>query len=165
MYGYDDAENRTGSGISYGVGDQVTASNGYDYAYDADGNVVTRRSEGPGAIVTTYRWSPDNRLLSASRGPGNSVSFDYDPLGQPVVKRGNAGQAMRVTLYDGGSILADLDAAGNREAEYVYDAGTDSSRFVVMDAKTMDRNPVASIELPRIPHGFHGSWIPGSVVS
>ena len=79
MYGYDDAENRTGSGISYGVGDQVTASNGYDYAYDADGNVVTRRSEGPGAIVTTYRWSPDNRLLS--RGPGNSVSFDYDPFG------------------------------------------------------------------------------------
>jgi carotenoid cleavage dioxygenase len=47
---------------------------------------------------------------------------------------------------------------------FVYDAATDSSRFVVMDAKTMDRTPVASIELPRIPHGFHGSWIPASVV-
>jgi carotenoid cleavage dioxygenase len=46
---------------------------------------------------------------------------------------------------------------------FVYDAATDSSRFVVMDAKTMDRTPVASIELPRIPHGFHGSWIPASV--
>ncbi len=47
---------------------------------------------------------------------------------------------------------------------FVYDAATNSSRFVVMDAKSMDRNPVASIELPRIPHGFHGSWIPASVV-
>lgn len=46
---------------------------------------------------------------------------------------------------------------------FVYDAATDASRFVVMDAKTMDRTPVASIELPRIPHGFHGSWIPASV--
>ena len=48
---------------------------------------------------------------------------------------------------------------------YVYDAHTDSSRFVIMDAATMDDEPVASIELPRIPNGFHGSWIPASVVA
>ncbi len=46
---------------------------------------------------------------------------------------------------------------------YVYDAETDASRFVIMDAATMDDTPVASIELPRIPNGFHGSWIPSSV--
>ncbi len=46
---------------------------------------------------------------------------------------------------------------------YVYDATSDSSRFVVLDAATMDSTPVASIELPRIPFGFHGSWIPASV--
>lgn len=45
---------------------------------------------------------------------------------------------------------------------YVYDAASDSSRFVIMDAATMDPTPVASIELPRIPSGFHGSWIPAS---
>jgi carotenoid cleavage dioxygenase-like enzyme len=27
----------------------------------------------------------------------------------------------------------------------------------------MDETPVASIELPRIPFGFHGSWIPTTV--
>ena len=48
---------------------------------------------------------------------------------------------------------------------FVYDAATNSSRFVVMDAATMESTPVASIALPRIPHGFHGSWIPASVVS
>jgi carotenoid cleavage dioxygenase-like enzyme len=46
---------------------------------------------------------------------------------------------------------------------FVYDADTDSSRYVVMDASTMDDTPVASIELPRIPFGFHGSWIPSTV--
>ena len=46
---------------------------------------------------------------------------------------------------------------------YVYDGNLDSSRFVIMDAATMDSEPVASIELPRIPGGFHGSWVPASV--
>ena len=46
---------------------------------------------------------------------------------------------------------------------YLYDAHTDTSRFVIMDASTMDNTPVASIELPRVPNGFHGSWIPASV--
>ena len=46
---------------------------------------------------------------------------------------------------------------------YVYDARSDSSRFVIMDAASMDDAPVASVELPRVPNGFHGNWIPASV--
>ena len=46
---------------------------------------------------------------------------------------------------------------------YVYDAASDTSQFVIMDAASMDDTPVASIDLPRIPNGFHGSWIPASV--
>jgi len=48
---------------------------------------------------------------------------------------------------------------------YVYDAATDSSQFIIMDAASMDQEPVATVDLPRIPSGFHGSWIPSSVVS
>jgi carotenoid cleavage dioxygenase-like enzyme len=48
---------------------------------------------------------------------------------------------------------------------FVYDADTDSSRFVVFDAATMDPEPIASVALPRIPFGFHGSWIPTAVAS
>jgi carotenoid cleavage dioxygenase len=47
---------------------------------------------------------------------------------------------------------------------FVYDADRDASRFVVLDAKTMDPEPIASVDLPRIPFGFHGNWIPSSVV-
>ncbi len=46
---------------------------------------------------------------------------------------------------------------------YLHDAESDTSRFVIMDAASMDNEPVASVELPRIPSGFHGSWIPSSV--
>ena len=46
---------------------------------------------------------------------------------------------------------------------YLHDAESDTSRFVIMDAASMDNEPVASVELPRIPSGFHGSWIPASV--
>jgi carotenoid cleavage dioxygenase len=48
---------------------------------------------------------------------------------------------------------------------YLYDAHSDTSSFVIMDASTMDNTPVASIELPRVPNGFHGSWIPASVAN
>lgn len=47
---------------------------------------------------------------------------------------------------------------------YVYDAASDSSELVIMDAASMDAEPVAVVALPRIPSGFHGSWIPASVV-
>jgi len=48
---------------------------------------------------------------------------------------------------------------------YVHDALSDTSRFVIMNAATMDDTPVASIDLPRVPSGFHGSWIPASVAN
>jgi carotenoid cleavage dioxygenase-like enzyme len=46
---------------------------------------------------------------------------------------------------------------------YVYDASSDTSRLIVMDAATMDDSPIATVELPRIPFGFHGSWVPSAV--
>lgn len=44
---------------------------------------------------------------------------------------------------------------------YVYDETTNSSEFIIIDAKKMDSIPVASVKLPRrVPYGFHGNWIP-----
>lgn len=43
---------------------------------------------------------------------------------------------------------------------YVVDQNTNTSELVVVDAATMDDEPVARIHIPaRIPAGFHGSWI------
>ena len=48
---------------------------------------------------------------------------------------------------------------------FVYDATSDTSELVVMDAATMSDTPIATVHLPRVPQGFHGSWIPASVVN
>jgi carotenoid cleavage dioxygenase-like enzyme len=43
---------------------------------------------------------------------------------------------------------------------YVYDAGTDRSDLVILDADDLAAPPVATIHLPaRVPHGFHGNWL------
>jgi carotenoid cleavage dioxygenase len=45
----------------------------------------------------------------------------------------------------------------------VYDAGTDSSDVLVIDATDFTAPPVATIHLPRrVPFGFHGIWVPGA---
>jgi carotenoid cleavage dioxygenase len=45
---------------------------------------------------------------------------------------------------------------------YVYDANTDSSEFVIFDAASMSNEPVATVQLPRVPFGFHGNWVSSS---
>jgi carotenoid cleavage dioxygenase len=48
---------------------------------------------------------------------------------------------------------------------YVYNAATDDSEFVIFDASTMSAEPVATVQLPRVPFGFHGSWVPAEVAN
>ncbi len=43
---------------------------------------------------------------------------------------------------------------------YVYDAGRETSDFVILDASDFPGPPIASVQLPqRVPFGFHGSWV------
>ena len=42
---------------------------------------------------------------------------------------------------------------------FVYDRGVDRSDLMILDAGTLET--VAAAHLPvRVPHGFHGSWVP-----
>jgi carotenoid cleavage dioxygenase len=43
----------------------------------------------------------------------------------------------------------------------VYDAATDRSDLVILDAQDFSGEPVATVHLPqRVPYGFHGNWVP-----
>jgi carotenoid cleavage dioxygenase-like enzyme len=102
----------------------------------------------------------DPNYESAASNPGTIIKYDR-----------HTGERSEITLglghAPGEPVFVPADGGINEDDGYlmtfVYDADTDTSRYVVMDASTMDDTPVASIELPRIPFGFHGSWIPSTV--
>ncbi len=44
---------------------------------------------------------------------------------------------------------------------YVHDTRTGASDLIVLDAQHIDAAPLARVHLPqRVPHGFHGLWVP-----
>ncbi|GJP34663.1 hypothetical protein CLOM_g19077 [Closterium sp. NIES-68] len=49
---------------------------------------------------------------------------------------------------------------------FVHDTNTDESSVVVLDAKSLSSNPVATIHLPqRVPYGFHGIFVSEDQIS
>ena len=54
----------------------------YQYTYDANGNLQTRRA---GGSTRTYYWDYDNRLAKIDSGTAGTYTYDY--AGQRVVKR------------------------------------------------------------------------------
>jgi carotenoid cleavage dioxygenase len=63
------------------------------------------------------------------------------------------------------SFVPKADAASEDDGylmTYVFDANTDASEFAIFDAGSMSDEPVATVQLPRVPFGFHGNWVPSS---
>jgi carotenoid cleavage dioxygenase len=87
-------------------------------------------------------------LVQYDLGRDESTRFDpgqYRFPGEPVFVRASDGRG-----ENEGWVLS-----------VVYDATTDSSDLVILDATSFAGPPVATVHLPaRIPFGFHGSWLP-----
>lgn len=148
-YTYDLVGNRSTtffSGTQY-VGDRlqqlpdVVHGSGtyYQYTYDDDGNVLTKTKTATGEMWT-YTWSAEDNLTRVTHSVSGvndpAVAYIYDAFGQPV-KKTRGGTLERLSLYDGGQLMADLAADGTRLAEYVYDAGTDTPHAVLTGADTV----------------------------
>ena len=44
---------------------------------------------------------------------------------------------------------------------FVFNKESNTSSFIVLDARDFSRPPLASVQLPtRVPYGFHGNWVP-----
>ncbi len=76
----------------------------------------------------------------------------------------------RSTRHDFGNMIVGEAAfvprpGGTREDEgylaaFVFDPSRHASRFVLLDASDIEREPVAVVALPqRVPQGLHGNWI------
>ncbi|WP_326651368.1 carotenoid oxygenase family protein [Streptomyces sp. NBC_01750] len=87
-----------------------------------------------------------NALVRYELGSGAATEHDFGPRRTP-------GEA---------AFAPAGDAAGGPGwlMTYVYDAGTDRSDLVILDAGDLAADPVAIIHLPtRVPYGFHGNWL------
>jgi carotenoid cleavage dioxygenase-like enzyme len=109
----------------------------------------------------------DDRLTGAAArysvavGSGGLVRYDlerdtasehrFGPDGNP----GAPGEAVFAPAS------GESDESAGWYLTYVYDPARNASDLVVIDASDFEGRPVARIRLPRrVPHGFHGNWIP-----
>ena len=125
-YTYDKVGNRTDLGAVLAPGNRLVKFNGDSLVYDADGNLTTRIRAG--SPIQRLYWNSLGQLVAVWTSGADSVSFGYDGAGRRVRK-----WTVTLTtryLYDGDDLLAELDGAGNRVAEYTYYPGIDRPQSV-----------------------------------
>jgi RHS repeat-associated protein len=125
---YDSVGNRTDNGGTYLTGNRISAFAGCTYQTDLDGNVTQRSC--PGETVT-FAWSAEGRLTSTTVG-GQALAYHYDASGR-LVRKDVGGSPQRHFVWDGASLLAELDGAGtSKQAEYSYYPGLDNPHALIV---------------------------------
>lgn len=128
-YAYDANGNRTASwlhGTDYvtGDGNRLLSDGVYDYAYDAEGNMITRTHAASGH-TTTYTWDHRNRLTRVEQRDGGGdgtllgeVEYVYDVLDRRIAR--TAPGETTFTVYAGEHAWADFDGGGEVAARYLF---------------------------------------------
>ncbi|MFL6230732.1 MAG: DUF6765 family protein [Pyrinomonadaceae bacterium] len=131
-YAYDQVGNRTRSHRSptytYQPFNRLTATGAAGYAYDANGNVVSKTD---GAGATDLSWDAENRLAAVRLPDGSSTAYAYDALGRRVStvatdRRGRRALTSSYT-YDGADVVRETSASGHKSdtTDYLRGAGVD----------------------------------------
>jgi RHS repeat-associated protein len=129
-YAYDAVGNRTQT-VENGVTtayvtnnlNQYTRVGAADYAYDADGNLVSVTN---GTATSTYTYDDENDLTAVTT-PGGTWAYDYDSLGHRVATVQNGQRTDFLLDPTGlGRVVGAYDGAGGLVAHYVYGLGLTS---------------------------------------
>jgi RHS repeat-associated protein len=134
-YTYDPVGNRLSAlGVSpynYNVSNQLTATPGAAYGYDANGNTVTRNDA---SGITTFAWDFENRLTSVTLPGGGVVGFKYDPLGRRIEK--TTSSTTSIYAYDADNLIEETNAAGAVVARYTQTQKIDEPLAMLRSATT-----------------------------
>ena len=99
-------------------------------------------------------------LDNAKNQAGTLLKYDQETGARSAINVGLGRQP-------GEAVFVPADGAKTEDdgylITYVYDANTEDSECVIYDAATMNDEPIAAIHLPRVPFGFHGSWVNATV--
>jgi RHS repeat-associated protein len=124
-YTYDAVGNRLSSlGMSpyqYNSSNELTSTPTTTYTYDKDGELNTKVDS---TGTTTYNWNTLNQLTSVVLpGSAGTVSFKYDPFGRRIQK--STASATTNYLYDGPTLVEEVDQNGNPLARYSQSSNVD----------------------------------------
>jgi len=125
-YSYDAVGNRLSSHLSslhrYDGADRLLEDERFLYSYDANGNQIERRAKSAGP-TTQFAYDVSNALVRRTGASGEITTYRYDGLGRRIEKSVNG--AVARYLYDGGDVVAELDAANRVVATFAHGPGID----------------------------------------
>ncbi|MGA2299528.1 MAG: RHS repeat-associated core domain-containing protein [Candidatus Acidiferrum sp.] len=135
-YTYDPVGNRLTSlgsaAWSYNTSNELNSRPGVSYAFDANGNAVTKNDS---SGITTYAWDFENRLASVTLpGSGGTVYFKYDPFGHRIYKSSSAGTS--IYAYDGENLIEETNSSGAAVARYSQTQNIDEPLAVLRGGST-----------------------------
>lgn len=133
LYSYDRVGNREDPSDAnlyvYDANDRITASPGFTYAFDEDGN-MTGRSDG-----RSMSLRHDNRMESITVD-GLVSMYWYDPFGRRIGKRVAGVETW--FLWAGTRLIAEFDENGIRSKRYAYLAGDYAASQVESELSLMN---------------------------
>ena len=127
---YDSLGNRTADNQGTFVYDtnkfQLIEDWKYVYAYDLNGNLVTKQEKGLAGKVQNFIYTSENQLAQIHFVDNGTtvkqVYYSYDALGRRVKKRilENNQEAIRKYVYDSNEIIAELNDANEVLVRYTH---------------------------------------------
>jgi RHS repeat-associated protein len=128
-YSYDAVGNRLSSlgvsSYSYNSSNELTSTSAAAFTYDNNGNTLTKADS---TGTRNYTWDFENRLASVVLpGTGGTATFKYDPFGRRIQKAFTQNSTTTLTnyLYDGSTVIEEVDANGSELGRYAQGAGID----------------------------------------
>lgn len=113
--------NLANSSYSYNSDSQLISATGQSFAYDNNGNLLSRTNAGVTANLT---YNYDNQLTQYTSGT-TTLAYLYDALGNRIKK--TSGSVVTKYIVDPNrtlpSVLAETNASGNITSYYVYGLG------------------------------------------
>jgi RHS repeat-associated protein len=152
-YSYDPVGNRLSSltvpNYSYNTSNELTSNSTGSYTYDNNGNTLVDAS-GKG-----YMWDFENRLVQAvvPGTNGGTTTFKYDPFGKRIQKSGPLGATNY--LYDGPSLIEEVDGSGNVLARYTFSRKIDQTLSMIRSGVTSyyEQDGIGSVSALSNPSG------------